>query len=97
MHVKIEEEILTEKIKIFQGIRQGGPLSPKLFTFGLENVFKELNWENKGINIDEWLLNHLRFADDIGSDHKHSCRSIGTNDKGNTCSIEKDRNEVESK
>lgn len=31
----------------------------------LEDVFKELSWENKGLNIQGERLNNLRFADDI--------------------------------
>ena len=37
----------------------------KLFTACLESVFQTLNWDNKGFNIDDEYLNHLRFADDI--------------------------------
>ncbi|GBP57999.1 hypothetical protein EVAR_32930_1 [Eumeta japonica] len=43
----------------------GDPLSPKLFHAVLEFVFRRLNWENYGININSSLLNHMRFADDI--------------------------------
>ncbi|XP_060528309.1 uncharacterized protein LOC132703200 [Cylas formicarius] len=31
----------------------------------MEDIFKRLSWEEKGINIDGKRLNHLRFADDI--------------------------------
>ena len=64
-HVKIDEELQTNKIKIQRGVRQGDPISPKLFTLALEDVFKELAWEKKGIRIDGSYLNNLRFADDI--------------------------------
>jgi len=46
-----------------RGVRQGDTSSPKLFTACLEKIFRELPWENKGLEIDG--LNHLRFADDI--------------------------------
>lgn len=55
----------TETFKIERGVRQGDTISPKLFTLTLENIFRELMWENKGINIDGQKLNNLRFADDI--------------------------------
>ena len=55
----------TNPIKINRGVRQGDSISPKLFTATLENVFKNLNWEGKGVNIDGKMFNHLRFADDI--------------------------------
>ena len=64
-HVKINDDIKTDKIKIGKGVRQGDTISPKLFTLALENVFKQLNWENRGLNIDGTHLHHLRFADDI--------------------------------
>ncbi len=48
---------------IQRGVRQGDTLSPKLFNAGLEQVFRRLNWENKGIQINGERLNHLRFAE----------------------------------
>jgi len=40
-------------------------MSPKLFSAVLENVFRTLDWEHLGLNIDGRKLNHLRFADDL--------------------------------
>ncbi|XP_050310861.1 uncharacterized protein LOC126746595 [Anthonomus grandis grandis] len=40
-------------------------ISPKLFTLALEDVFKTLDWNERGIKIDGKHLSHLRFADDI--------------------------------
>src|ERR1700744_2591076 len=40
-------------------------ISPKLFTTSLESLFKKLDWNEMGININGKFLNHLRFADDI--------------------------------
>lgn len=34
-------------------------------TLALEDVFKNLNWHDKGLNIDGVRLNLLRFADNI--------------------------------
>jgi len=53
-------------IEIERDIRQSDiKMSPKLFTAILEYAFKMLDWNNRGINIDEERLNQLRFADDI--------------------------------
>jgi len=40
-------------------------MSPKLFITVHEYAFKQLEWEQRGINIDGKRLNNLRFADDI--------------------------------
>ena len=45
-------------------MRQEDAIYPKLFTAGLESMLRNLNWDNKGFNIDREYLNHLRFADD---------------------------------
>lgn len=63
MYVLLQER--TPLIPIKRGVRQGDTISPKLFIATLENVFKELNWSNRGVNINGEYLNHLRFADDI--------------------------------
>lgn len=52
-------------ISINRGVRQGDPLSPRIFIAVLESVFRKLNWAKKGININGNILSHLRFADDI--------------------------------
>ena len=53
------------KIPICKGVRQGDTISPKLFTASLEDTFRDLNWEDKGISINGKRLNNLRFADDV--------------------------------
>lgn len=62
-NIKLERE--EKEIKINRGVRQGDPLSPKLFTAVLEDIFRKLDWENYGLNINGEKLSHLRFADDI--------------------------------
>ena len=45
-------------------MRQGGPISRKLFTAVIEEIFKKADLD-KGINIDGERLQNLRFADDV--------------------------------
>lgn len=69
MYTNLEARILTEKTGeyfcITKGVKQGDPLSPLLFICALEEVFRKLNWEQKGIKINGEILNNLRFADDV--------------------------------
>ena len=51
--------------KIQRGVKQGDPLSPILFNSALEEIFRELSWEQYGINVNGSKLNNLRFADDV--------------------------------
>ena len=62
---RIKLETRGDEIKIERGVRQGDPLSPKLFIAVLESIFRKLNWSNQGLLVDGEYLNHLRFADDI--------------------------------
>jgi endonuclease/exonuclease/phosphatase family metal-dependent hydrolase len=61
--IRLDKE--SSKFEIQRGVRQGDTISPKLFNAGLEQVFRRLSWDNKGILINGERLNHLRFADDI--------------------------------
>lgn len=62
---RVKLETRGDEINIERGVRQGDPLSPKLFIAVLENIFQKLNWKNRGVYINGQYLNHLRFADDI--------------------------------
>ena len=61
--VKLHKE--SDHICIRKGVNQGDTISPKLFTACLEKIFRDINWGNKGININGKNLNHVRFADDV--------------------------------
>lgn len=40
-------------------------MSPTLFITCLEDIFRRLNWEEKGIKVYGEYLNNLKFADDL--------------------------------
>ena len=46
------EEQTSEEIKIMRGVRQGDPISPKLFTATIEQIFKNSELNPRGIDID---------------------------------------------
>ena len=48
-----------------KGFRQGDIISPKLFTAVLEEVFKNLEWEETGIEINGEYINNIRLADTV--------------------------------
>ena len=63
---KVKTEYEGETFHLNRGVRQGDPISPKLFNCLLEDVFRHLNWsEDAGIKIHGKCLTNLRFADDI--------------------------------
>jgi hypothetical protein len=62
---RVKLERAGPAIKIKRGVKQGDPISPKLFIAVLELVFKQLNWTREGILVNGKHLSHLRFADDI--------------------------------
>ena len=61
--VRVNEK--TDRFERQREVRQGDTISPKLFTTLLEYMFKNIELEGLGINIDGKDLNHRRFADDI--------------------------------
>ena len=42
----------SEEINILRGVRQGDPISPKLFTAAIQEVFKNSDLEVRGLDID---------------------------------------------
>ena len=65
LKAQISTDIEGNEFSINRGVRQGDPVSPLLFNCSLDEIFKKLNWENLGININGTFLNHLKFADDV--------------------------------
>ncbi|VDP08703.1 unnamed protein product [Heligmosomoides polygyrus] len=52
-------------IDVKRKVWQRDTISPKLFSATLENVIRELEWEDMGVKVDGQQLHHLRFAADI--------------------------------
>ncbi|XP_030763055.1 uncharacterized protein LOC115887721 [Sitophilus oryzae] len=65
MHIRLDATTATNRIVLERGVKQGDTIPPKLCTLAQEEVFKNLEWDTKGISVDGIRLNHLRFADNI--------------------------------
>ena len=61
MHI---DDSVSEKFQIKRVVRQGDPISPKLFSAAIETIFQTVDLD-KGLNIDGETLTNLRFADDV--------------------------------
>ena len=55
---------MSTEFPIHRGVRQGDPLSPKLFTAVMKEAFKKADI-SEGVNVDGENLTNLRFADDV--------------------------------
>jgi hypothetical protein len=62
---RIKLEKTGDSFEVKRGVRQGDPLSPKIFNAVLQMVFSMLEWESKGLNVNNRRISNLRFADDV--------------------------------
>lgn len=62
---QIKMEKTGKEFETGRGVKQGDPLSSNIFNCVLEQAFRKVNWEKKGIRVNGRYLNNLRFADDI--------------------------------
>ena len=65
MKTEMKTERVGEYFMIKRRVRQGDPMSPKLFSAVLEQVFRCFDWNKYRLNVNGVQLNHLRFADDL--------------------------------
>lgn len=61
----IKTEILGKPIRILKGVKQGDPMSPKIFNSTLELIFSQLKWQSYGLVLNGRRMTNLRFADDV--------------------------------
>ena len=59
------DNTVSEEIPIMRGVKQEDPISPRLSTATIQEVFQNAQLEEKGINVDGEKLSDLRFADDV--------------------------------
>ena len=62
--LKINGE-MTQFFNIPNGVRQGDPLSPTLFSIFIDSLISELKSLNLGIDINDLILTVLAYADDL--------------------------------
>ena len=58
------DKLVSDEFPIHSGVRQGDPLSPKLSTAVMEEVFKKEDIP-EGVRVDGEKLTNLRFADEV--------------------------------
>ncbi|GFR75949.1 galactosylgalactosylxylosylprotein 3-beta-glucuronosyltransferase [Elysia marginata] len=58
------DNIESELFPIKRGVRQGDPISTKLFTAAIEMIFRKAELKH-GLNVEGETLTNLRFADDV--------------------------------
>ena len=61
----INTDVKGRKFQTSRGVKQGDPLSLILFNIVIEEIFRHLQWEDRGVNINGIRLNNLHFADDV--------------------------------
>jgi hypothetical protein len=64
-HVKWGTTIYV-KFNVSNGVRQGGILSPKLFTVYMDDLIERLIATGVGCHIGDKCVNNLWYADDTG-------------------------------
>lgn len=55
----------TDFFDVISGLKQGCLLSPILLNLFLDDFSKSLDMSNIGVKLDDTILNHLLYADDL--------------------------------
>ena len=74
---------MSDKFPVNRGVRQGIPVSPKLFTAVMEAVFKKADI-SEGIDVDGENFSNLRFADDVTHFNEKKSNKTDAKKKTNT-------------
>ncbi|XP_049943211.1 uncharacterized protein LOC126424031 [Schistocerca serialis cubense] len=56
MTFRVDEDLITSRVPTGKGVRQDDTVSLKLFNLALEDIFKFLDWNNRGIKINGSFL-----------------------------------------
>ena len=65
LKARIITKVEGQYFEIKREARQGYPLSPILLNSMLEEIFRNLDWKDRGINVNGVKITNLRFADDL--------------------------------
>ena len=61
----------SNEIPIRKGVRQDDTISPKLFTASLEDLFRNLDWSNRGVSISGSKIYNLSLMMLLGLHDVH--------------------------
>ena len=59
------ENVSSSPFTVSNGVRQGGVLSPSLFSLYMDDLSRKLDSVQSGCFVGSSLLNHLMFADNL--------------------------------